>query len=170
MSHEWFFMGIDPGYSSGAIAIVDDKENFRASYLIKDKNDLRYAIEFITSWSSVEFAVIEQVHSSPGQGVSTAFKFGQGYGMLLATVMSQVSGYEVALPQTWQAYTHLAGKRIMSKMPRNNRKISRAKEFTQRYIQAKYPEEKFGKNHNLTDAVAIALYAKRKYYGHISRV
>ena len=48
------------------------------------------------------FAVIEDVHSMPGQGVATTFKFGFNTGMVVGMVIQSGIPYTRAAPQRWQ--------------------------------------------------------------------
>ena len=76
-----YYIGADPG-KSGAICAVD----FEGVAEVITKTNRSYAY----IWDKVfqprfmkSIAVIESVHAMPGQGVSSTFKFGESFGMLL---------------------------------------------------------------------------------------
>lgn len=89
------FAGIDPG-KTGALAILhpdNTVEFFDVPRMkLKGKDVPAYA-EWQTDWSNalafacVEYAVIEDVASRPGQGVSSMFKFGRTLGFAHAIVL-----------------------------------------------------------------------------------
>lgn len=169
-----YFMGIDPGYASGAICLMPENLDPDEIHVVELKDsswgDWKTIANFLEDFdkSLIRYAVLEQVHSSPRQGVRNAFKFGQGYGAFWFWLMYMGFEYEYAPPQKWQSFSHLAGKKIINSMPREDRKITRAKEFTLRYVRAKFPE--LGRiSHNVADAVCIALYARRVWRGRLPR-
>ena len=49
-----------------------------------------------------ELAVIEKVHSMPGQGVSSTFSFGTGYGQLQGLLAGLGIPFELVTPQAWK--------------------------------------------------------------------
>lgn len=101
------FIGIDPGLSGGLAAISVDGLKlsampvFRAakrSYIDEPKvvnwlidNALREARVFI-----------ESVHAMPGQGVTSMFTFGTGWGQLRGICAGLGIPYELVRPQEWQ--------------------------------------------------------------------
>lgn len=52
-----------------------------------------------------DMAIIEKVHSMPGQGVSSTFKFGMGYGALLGICSALEIRTELVTPQRWKSVT-----------------------------------------------------------------
>lgn len=100
-------VALDPGLS-GAIAIFNNNTISAQPFPIAGKAlDLRSLTEIIRG-ANPEFAVIEKVHSMPGQGVSSTFKFGQGYGALLGITAALGIPTELVTPQRWKG-TVLAG-------------------------------------------------------------
>jgi len=55
-------------------------------------------------------AVIEQVHSMPGQGVSSSFKFGKSFGIALGVIQAMGLPLERVTPQKWKQMFVLIGK------------------------------------------------------------
>lgn len=89
------YAGIDPG-KTGALAILhpDNTVEFYDVPRVKLRNkDVPAYAEWQTLWSNamvlacVDFAVIEDVASRPGQGVSSMFKFGRTLGFAHAIVL-----------------------------------------------------------------------------------
>lgn len=99
------FIGIDPG-GSGGLAIVGGSK-IHYTPMPPDEQD-------VCKWFTDRFrgpkpgkwiypiAVIEQVHSMPGQGVSSTFKFGQNYGFLRACLVSHNIRFKAVPPRVWQ--------------------------------------------------------------------
>lgn len=94
------YIGIDPG-KDGALVALDDKGGIVASYMTKQdftigvgKGSKReylaprmaYAIKCLTQKYNVRLAVLEKQHAMPGQGVTSMFSCGYGYGLWVATV------------------------------------------------------------------------------------
>lgn len=107
-------VGIDPGLKGG-IAVIDFNSDIAAVWPmplttnnrdkpIIDVNRLQEHIAYFSDWShtSCQHVYIEEVSSMSGQGVTSVFTFGKGYGMLLGAF--QVLNYDIRLvrPQEWK--------------------------------------------------------------------
>ena len=100
------FIGIDPGGSSGAIAWikVNDSDNIDSyRHLEFSKNTLREwsATLNVLGLDDYVWAVCESVHSMPGQGVSSSFKFGINRGHIEMGLVSAGISHEFVTPQKW---------------------------------------------------------------------
>lgn len=80
-------IGIDPGFS-GAIAFLD-KTNLVAVYDLplttvmgRKQIDAEKLKKYIPNTRGIEYAVIEDVHAMPDQGVVSMFRFGYNAGIL----------------------------------------------------------------------------------------
>lgn len=103
-----FIIGVDPGAISGAWAAIEAK-----SGLVKLAEDLPVVDRMIcpSAWASdiedlmamggVE-AIVEAVHSFPGQGVSSSFRFGQGYGTILGVLGAMKIPVRLVPPVKWK--------------------------------------------------------------------
>ena len=96
------YIGIDPGIS-GAIAIID---NQREILLLADWPGnavaaYRIILDVIFDVDS-EAAAIESVHSMPGQGVSSTFKFGQNFGIWQGILATLGISTLLPTPHAWQ--------------------------------------------------------------------
>lgn len=100
-------IALDPGLS-GAIAIFKNNTITAYPFPIAGKTLDLAALTHIIRDAAPELAVIEKVHSMPGQGVSSTFKFGQGYGALLGITAALGIPTELVTPQRWKG-TVLAG-------------------------------------------------------------
>ena len=100
----FLFVGIDPG-QTGAIAAIDSTQNI---ILLNDwPGDEITAAKIIRNLLSQhpDFnikAAIERVHSMPGQGVASSFKFGTNYGIWKGIMSSFQVSFHEPTPQAWQ--------------------------------------------------------------------
>ena len=135
------FLGIDPG-KSGALALLDGTSIETHSLA----DGLTATAEWFESNSHrVHQAVLEKVHSMPGQGVSSTFKFGTSYGQLQALLVANHIPYILVAPQVWQ--------RVMDCRTGGDKNI------TKRAAQVLHPELKV--THRTADAILLAHYASR---------
>ena len=100
------------------------------------------------------FAIIEKVHSFPGQGVASSFTFGEGYGAIQGILVGLRISYCKVTPQKWMK-TILAGYDTKGK-----------KKPSVEYVKALHPwinllpTKRSRKPHDgMADAICIAEYA-----------
>lgn len=101
-------LGVDPG-ASGALALLnpqtDSLEGVWAMPINKQDNkiDLYKLAAIVDNFAhDVVFAVIEEVHSMPGQGVASMFSFGQAFGLIKGILASyNIPMYHVG-PSVWK--------------------------------------------------------------------
>lgn len=104
-------LGIDPGIG-GALAIIEGRriiqtadmpirEERKSNGRIRRRVDACGVAALVDQWSA-DRAVLELVSASPGMGVSSAFSFGHGVGVLEAILA--VRGLDVRLvhPGVWK--------------------------------------------------------------------
>ena len=98
------FIGVDPG-QTGAMAVID---NFQNIILLEDWPGNEIAAAKIvrnlldSHTDSYIKAAIEKVHSMPGQGVASSFKFGTNYGIWKGIMASFQIPFHEPTPQAWQ--------------------------------------------------------------------
>jgi len=99
------FIGIDPG-ASGAICVLED---FDAHYwpicvirLSETESEINRSLGMAVGDCLKCTAMIERVHSMPGQGVASSFKFGQSYGFLRGLLTAYEIRFEEVTPAMWQ--------------------------------------------------------------------
>ena len=101
-------VGIDPGFSSGAVAVVGpDFAAVHDTPLIDGTGvNCRDLLKIITAHEP-DHIFIERVGSMPKQGVSTTFKFGMGNGQVLATAQIACVPYTLVTPAKWKQHHKL---------------------------------------------------------------
>lgn len=93
-------VAIDPGLKGG-IAISGSSPTARPLPLAGKELDLVTLAAWIES-AAPHLAVIEKVGAMPGQGVSSTFKFGKGFGALLGICAALQVPVELVTPQRWK--------------------------------------------------------------------
>ncbi|WP_239651517.1 Holliday junction endonuclease [Neosynechococcus sphagnicola] len=94
-------IAIDPGLS-GAISILHSGTLTAHPRPLAGKELVLGAIAQLIRSANPSLAVLEKVHSMPGQGVSSTFKFGTGYGSILGILVVLGIRTELVPPQTWK--------------------------------------------------------------------
>ena len=106
-------IGVDPGSSSGAIAII--KDGVLHIHGIKGKteaqiNDVFYGVLLDQDMQTKTFAVIERVSAMPRQGVSSTFKFGMNFGYLRGCLVANRIPFRDFIPRVWQKHYSMTKK------------------------------------------------------------
>ena len=107
------YIGIDPGSINGALGAIDSQGAYIEAFNIEHQDKHILALVFKSRILSIvdpkEGAEIcmENVHSMPGQGVSSTFQFGRAVGVISA--VCELTRYPVHLvtPQKWKKHFHL---------------------------------------------------------------
>ena len=100
-------MGIDPGLKGGIAYIT--KGGTAAIPMPVTGGDIDgHQIAAHLRDISPTIVIIEKVHSMPKQGVSSTFKFGMGYGLVIGVCETLGIPYRLVTPQAWKK-TVLAG-------------------------------------------------------------
>ena len=99
-------VGIDPGKGGGIALVYADgtAEAYKMPETERDLLDL--FLELRTRWYfkvSLPVAVVEVVHAMPGQGVTSMFTFGRGYGAVRMAALACGFRLVEVTPQKWQA-------------------------------------------------------------------
>lgn len=90
-------IGIDPGVT-GAICVIDG-DTVTLHKMPEDVTEIRGMFPCLFTKHLV---MLEKVHSSPQQGVSTAFKFGRVYGQIEGICTGLCMDIDYVTPLTWQ--------------------------------------------------------------------
>lgn len=141
-------IGIDPG-KAGGIAWIRDG-NVAVEKMPDTLKDLWELMESILSEVPMIYrqketmAYIEQVSSSPQQGVVSAFTFGQGYGRLEMALTAANVPFKRVTPQVWQ--------KAMKCLTGGNKNVSKGR------AQEIFPSLKI--THSTADALLIAEYGR----------
>ena len=136
-------IGIDPGSSSGGIAMIDELNRAAAWKMPETETDVMDLLESFVDHGSTCY--IEKVHSMPKQGVASTFTFGKNYGFLLGVLRALKIRTEHVTPQAWQKFLGCRSG--------GNKNITKAK------AQELFPELKI--THAIADALLIAEYGRR---------
>jgi crossover junction endodeoxyribonuclease RuvC len=97
-------IAIDPG-AKGGVALLFPDGTIEAYKLGGDETIeeiLKGIVENARMCEVTVRAVIEQVHSMPGQGVASSFKFGENFGNIKGLLYGLGIPYELVTPQKWQ--------------------------------------------------------------------
>lgn len=95
------YLGLDPGFSGGIAAICDDGKEPEPVVVSKWPETEEDHWNIIGHYAGCS-AVLENVHAMPKQGVSSTFKFGRHFGMLLGMLTAARISYTLVPPRTWQ--------------------------------------------------------------------
>lgn len=96
------YLGVDPGASSGGLAIVDGDGRFIVSLKLANATPHDIASFVRAHRPDIRFAVLERVSAMPKQGVASSFKFGASYGELRMALAAEGVPYEEVSPAKWQ--------------------------------------------------------------------
>lgn len=102
---DWVF-GIDPG-KAGGFAVGCSKDRTVSGLKMPlvggeiDVAPIGNAIGKLCGKNKV-LVVIEKVHAMPGQGVSSTFSFGCGYGKLIGMCQTLGVPFQLVLPPAWK--------------------------------------------------------------------
>lgn len=149
------YIGIDPG-KSGGIAVIDGENGGQRIRYWKMPATERDVWDLVHSFNSGlfggdmlkmndAFAVIEQVHAMPKQGVTSVWTFSGSYhGVRMALIGAGIP-FETVTPQKWQKFMG-----CMSKGDKN---------VTKRRAQELFPDVKM--SHAIADALLLSEYCRR---------
>jgi len=148
-------IGFDPGSTSAAFAIITKRGGF---VHVEDAPRLDYPsnaavlaghLDGYIAGATGASVILEQVHAYSGQGVSSTFKFGVGYGIIQGIVGAYGLPLHLVRPQTWKKSLGLNNEAKAS--------LALAREL--------YPDAthllKRVKDHNRAEALLLAHYGLR---------
>lgn len=164
-------VGIDPGLG-GAMAAFGGSippDDFRLTLMptMGDGKARTLNLVDIVAWLSAhrespEMCVwLEKVHSMPGQGVASSFKFGRGVGQIEGLCAGLGISLLYVTPQAWK-------KQVLEGMNWKGNK-----ECSIEYVRARYPllqlPKSKAKANGISDAICIALYGRWKGSTHLQQ-
>ena len=123
---EKFVIGVDPG-SGGGLAVLD-REGHLVEVLAMPETD-HDINDFFTRHEDADCAYLEQVHSMPGQGVASTFKFGMNYGFLRAMLTAHKIRWIDVTPNKWQSALGIKAIKDEPKTAHKNRLKGRAQQL-----------------------------------------
>ena len=140
------YIGIDPG-KNGGLAILNGEETLVFRY---DKDIYRAMFAGLAGKSAV--CCLEHVSAMPGQGVTSMFHFGEGFGWLQGMLEAYEIPYELVRPQKW--------KKEFSVTADKNTSIEVCKRL---FPGANLIPPGCRKEHDgMAEALLMSLYAKRR--------
>ncbi len=166
------YIGIDPGSNTGGVAYIRTYVGFPDEVAAVKISDLTEKMTWElfkniireTTIDAYVFCVIEKVHSMPGQGVSSSFKFGGNYFGLRMALIGNSIPFDECSPQRWIMYYGMKKKIIGTETDEKGKKenILEAKTDWKRRLRQKaeqlFPEVKM--TNYIADALLIANYCK----------
>lgn len=157
-------IGLDPGLNGGIAILTDDTIELHIMPLIGEKDyDIQAIKNVLRNHGDAALVCVERQQSMPGQGLTSTFKTGCGFGILLGLLAGLDIRYDVVPAQRWQRklFTGLAhgqdtkvsseivAKRLFPKADfRRSERATRASD-------------------GLTDAACIAEFARRTMRGDV---
>lgn len=146
-------IGIDPG-NTGAISVLSDDDEFidviDMPLMANGKKQQINAAELskIIGSYRIDKAVVEKVGAMPGQGVSSMFNFGMGFGVIQGVLAGAGIPYQLVTPQSWKKRAGLVGK---------------DKDMARTVAQQLYPGAPLGRKKDIgrADAILIARFGQR---------
>jgi hypothetical protein len=157
-------LGIDPGIQGGAYAfyrlvdgaieevssfpLLEEKRGKKVRFII-DKKELCY--RFLKVADRCVLAVVERVHSMPGQGVSSTFRFGESFGLVQGILCACNIETIMIEPAVWKGLMGISGL--------GNKEGSR--ELAGKIFPEIRHEWRYKKDHNLAEAALIAKFGER---------
>jgi crossover junction endodeoxyribonuclease RuvC len=149
------YIGVDPG-QSGGMAILRSGTSGMVCPMPQTEKDVYDWFEPF-QYRGSPTAIIEKVHSFPGQGVASTFKFGVGYGGLRMALIAAGIPFEEVTPRTWQkAFGIVVRKKTETKLHFKNRLKAHAQQI--------FPNVE-GVTLKTCDALLMAEFCRRKELG-----
>ena len=102
-------IGIDPG-ADGAMAVISPKRKTVRVFRFHNRSEQEIYEAFMVEAMGECRAYLEKVHAMPGQGVTSMFSFGKGYGFLRGVLTGLSIPYIDTPPQSWQKGVGVGGK------------------------------------------------------------
>jgi Holliday junction resolvasome RuvABC endonuclease subunit len=150
------YIGIDPGSSSGCIALIYTIDN-----KLKEIHTIEFAKHTTKEWykllkQSIIFScniscVLEKVHGMPGMGVSSVSTFMKNVGHIEMALLALDIPFKEVTPQTWMKYYNLKKDKTESKVEWKRR--------LREYLQRILPNQPI--SNNTADAILIAYYTMK---------
>lgn len=146
-------IGIDPG-KAGAIGYITPAGGADAVPMpVAGKEIDAQAISRLLFENQPSLVIIEKAQAMPGQGVTSMFNYGKGFGMILGVCEAMKIPYRLVTPQAWKKVI-LAG-------------TAKDKDAAVNFVRRAYPSvnltpgRKVKPHDGMADAVCIAEYGAR---------
>lgn len=160
-------LGIDNGLDGGLVLLVDSLSIVRlVTPTITIKASKReYDIPALAAWLKEmrpDHAFLEKAQAMPGQGVSSMFSIGNGYGIMRGLLVALEIPHTLVHPKTWQ-------KVLFKDLPKSDTKAMSVVVAGRLWPQIDWrATPRCKKAHDgLTDAACIAEYGRRVLTGQV---
>ena len=175
------YIGIDPGLQGGVVIIPEEKEEIhpggtavRTKYEIetftmpvipigkkKAYNHLALRQFFVQFDAPLCYAILEEQHAMPKQGVVSMMSIGYGFGTLKQCLVDFTIPHEVVRAQVWQKEFGISGRK-------GNTKAQALQICQSLFPNLNLLATKLSKkpHEGIVDAVLIAEYARRRFRGN----
>ena len=140
-------IGIDPGLSGAIACVSGDLHWVEDIPTIGKRVNGRIVRSLICG---CDLVVIEQVHSMPGQGVASTFRFGQAYGTLIGVAEALGVPIEFVAPTVWKKSYKLGADKDKARQIASDLWPDKADLFARK------------KDHNRADAALLAHWGGTK--------
>lgn len=119
-----FVLGIDPGFTGALVLYDPSRKQLQAvkDMPVRKLNQAKIEIDgfSLAQWLGlhaidIRFAIIEKVHSMPGQSAPATFRFGEGYGMILGILNAFCIPTHKADPAAWKLGMNLSKDKNLSR-------------------------------------------------------
>ena len=139
---------IDPGLT-GAVAFYFPEQDAISVYdmPVVDKDVDAASLADMLRRLKPDFAIVEKVSSRPGEGVSSAFKFGSGWGIVRGVIAALGVPMRLVTPQRWKKSMGLDADKEKSRAMALRKWPSRSELFARK------------KDHGSAEAALLGLYA-----------
>ena len=142
------FIGIDPG-RSGAIAVIDEDGGVASCSVFSEEEYKRIAF-----CSLPAYAMVEDVHAMPKQGLSSTFSFGVNKGWILGVMYAVGVKVELVSPNKWKKWFGITSDKSSS--------IAKAKMLFPNVSLRR--TERCTKDHDgMAEALLLAEYARSRH-------
>ena len=146
-----FYLGIDPGQSSGAFALMKNTEIQLVQAF--DEGAFLDLVNFLMREQEKTKCCIERVSAMPHQGVSSTFGFGVNYGWLRGVLDLGEISYQEIRPQIWKKEFGLTSDK--------NKSVDICRRLFPEVNLKRTPRCRNPDN-NFAEAVLMSEYARRK--------
>jgi hypothetical protein len=157
------YIGIDPGSAGCAVCIADDEVRVCRFSNCTEKEVWDFFNSLSFDYECV--AVLELVHSMPGDGGASAFTFGHNAGVVEGFLIAASIPYQKKTPQTWMKYYNIKREIVRGEDRKEIKEKSESKTDFKRRLRTKaeqlYPNIKM--TNDQSDAVLIANFCKNTY-------
>jgi len=146
-------VGIDPGKAGGIAFISPDGVNDAMAMPLMGKDIDGAEVAAILRSLNADTVIIEKSQAMPGQGVTSMFNYGAGFGRLLGICEALGLSYRLVTPQRWKGVV-LAG-------------TAKDKDAAIAFVRRAYPSinltpgRKRTAHDGIADAVCLAEYGRQ---------